>query len=167
MNTIISWALHAIPPSAAIAVASISLVGCADSDRNPLAVSDWCWLHYRLAPMGALADDAGPTSIADAAIWGTWLGSTADAPVDRRSPHSTQRRLIDRFIESGAWSRSDREAYQASAHAEPTPATTCETVGARIPVADDGSLPADWEERFLDPNDPAHSELADSAGLER
>jgi len=153
--------------STAIAVAAISLVGCADSARDPLAVSDWCWLHYRLAPPGALADDAGPTSIADAAIWDTWLGSTVDAPVDRRSPHSIQRQLIDGLLESGAWSSSDRDAYQASAHSEPTPATTCETVGARIPVADDGSLPAEWQERFLDPNDPAHSVLAGSAGLEQ
>lgn len=152
---------------AAITVTCVALVGCADSAREPIAVSDWCWLHHRLAPPGALADDVGPTSVAEAAVWDTWLGPTADAPVVRQGPHDEQRRLVEGFIESGGWSISDREHYRTSAHAEPTPATICETVGARIAIADDGSLPPGWDERFLDPNDPAHSGLASDAASGR
>lgn len=138
----------------------VALVACTNAAGDPMTVSDWCWRHHRLAPPGALAVDAGPDSTADAAIWDTWLGSSADAPLDRHGAHHEQRRLIDRFIDSGGWNDGEREQYTATAGAEPTTATTCETVGARIAVDDDGTLPNDWNERFLDPNDPAFSRLA-------
>lgn len=150
-----------------IAVIAGYVSGYTRSAPEPLAVSDWCWLHYRFAPPGALADDTGPHSITDAALWDKWLGSTVDAPPDRHDAHAAQRRLIDDFIESGNWSSAARQSYRASAQTEPTPATICETVGARIAVGNDGSVPSGWDERFLDPNDPAHSELATSAGVDR
>lgn len=150
----------------AVTVTCVVLVGCANPARAPIEVSDWCWLHYRLAPPGALAFDAGPDSTAEAAVWDTWLGSTANAPANRHDTHHAQRQLIDRFIESGGWSDGERARYRATAQTEPTPATICETVGARIAVTDDGFVPDGWDERFVDPNDPAYSALA-VAGLDR
>lgn len=150
----------------AVALTWLVLVGCANPAREPITVSDWCWLHYRLAPPGALASDVGPESTAEAAVWSTWLGPTTDAPVDRHDAHSDQRRLIDRFNESGGWSDDERQRYRTTAQTEPTPATICETVGARIAVTDDGSVRGGWDARFLDPDDPAYSTLA-VASLDR
>lgn len=148
---------------AALAVTCAVTIACADASPDRLTVNDWCWHHYRFAPRGALATDAGPESGADATHWKAWLGSDADAPADRNNAHREQRRLIDDFAKSGTWSDTKRTTYRAASQSEPTPDTVCETVGARIVVAADGSLPSDWGVRFLDPNDPAYSALAADA----
>ena len=150
------------PPGLALtATAALALLAaCSPAREAPLTIADWCWLHYRLAPAGVLGADAGPSSAVDAHAWIVWLEATADAPPDRRSAHQRQQQLVDEFATDGAWDDADRSAYVAAAHADPTPATVCETVGARIVANDDGTLPPHWERRFLDSNDPAHSELA-------
>lgn len=163
--------IHPMRRGAAIvamgAITCAVIGACSDPAPNRLGVSDWCWLHYRLAPPGALAADPGPESIGEARSWATWLGSSSDAPVDRQDAHRTQRRSIDDFLEDGSWTNTARDSYRVSAQAEPTPDTICETAGARIVVADDGSLPTGWDERFLDPDDPAFSDLAATGDLGR
>jgi hypothetical protein len=151
-----------MPPGLALtATAAVALLtACSPAPDAPLSVTDWCWLHYGLAPAGALDTDAGPASHIDADDWIVWLGATADAPPDRRSAHRRQQQLVDQFASDGTWDDADRAAYRAAAHADPTPATVCETVGARIVANGDGTLPSHWQRRFLDPGDPAHSELA-------
>ena len=141
-------------------MAAALLTACSPADEAPLTIADWCWLHYGLAPAGALDTDVGPSSTADADDWIVWLEATADAPSDRRSAHRRQQQLVDQFATDGTWDDTDRAAYVSAAHADPTPATVCETVGARIVANDDEALPAQWERRFLDPDDPAHSVLA-------
>ncbi|MEP4649660.1 MAG: hypothetical protein ABJ314_05730, partial [Ilumatobacter sp.] len=111
--------------------------------------------------------DPGPESADEAVAWDRWLGSDADVPSDRVDVHREQRRLIDVMVRSGTWSRTERASYLATSRSDPTPDTVCETVGARVVVAHDGSLPADWQIRFLDPADPAHSELAVDANTAR
>lgn len=138
-----------------------TLAACSTAPQAPLGVSDWCWLHYRLAPRDALGTDAGPPSAEAAREWVDWLDATADAPGDRRPAHDRMRELVGRFASTGWWSDADRTRYVAEAHAEPTAATVCETVGARMDVdPGDGGLPADWEQRFLDPRNPAYSDIA-------
>lgn len=143
-----------------------SVIGaCTGLATDRLTVSDWCWLHYRLAPPGALAFDPGPESAEAATDWGIWLGSTADAPQDRSEAHREQHRLIHDYMRSDSWTTAARTRYRAAAQSEPSPDTVCETVGARVTVAADGSLPSDWGVRFLDPDDPAYSTVADNASL--
>lgn len=145
-----------------MAIALIAtLVACSPEPRAPLSVTDWCWLHYRLAPAEALSSDTGPPSKDAAPAWLDWLTATADAPGVRRVVHDRQRQLVEGFASTGSWSDAERAAYITEANTEPTPATVCETVGARIaPDRGDGVLPDDWQLRFLDPDDPAYSELA-------
>jgi hypothetical protein len=140
------------------------LAACSSARQAPLTVADWCWLHYRLAPTDALRGDTGPTSAADADRWAAWLSATADAPSERRTAHRRQQQLVEQFAARDAWTAAERNAYVSVAHAEPTAATVCETIGARIVPDDDGSLPSQWELRFRDPDDPAHSVLAERTG---
>ena len=145
-----------------IATATMAtLAACSPASNPPLEVTDWCWLHYGLAPTDALGSDAGPPSADVAHEWVDWLAATTDAPGDRRPAHDRMRELVDRLVSTGSWSDADRARYVAEAHAEPTAATVCETVGARIVTdLDDGRLPEDWELRFLDPLNPAYSKVA-------
>jgi hypothetical protein len=148
-----------------VAAATLALLAACSSARHaPLTVADWCWLHYRFAPADALRGDTGPTTVADADRWITWLSATADAPPERRPTHRRQQELVERFATSGDWTAAERADYVSAAHAEPTAATVCETVGARIVPDDDGSLPSQWELRFRDRDDPAHSVLAEQTG---
>ena len=141
-----------------------TIAACSPTSEAPLGVSDWCWLHYRLAPTDALGADAGPPSANRVPEWVTWLDATADAPGDRRPAHDRMRELVGRFATTGSWSDVDRASYIVEAHTEPTAATVCETVGARIlPERDGGRLPANWELRFLDSRDPAYSAIASRA----
>ena len=79
-------------------------------------------------------------------------------------PTAASSELVEQFATSGNWTAAERADYLSAAHAEPTAATVCETVGARIVPDDDGSLPSQWELRFRDPDDPAHSVLAEQTG---
>ncbi len=157
-------ALHRATLTLAAATILAPLAACSSARQAPRTVADWCWLHYRLAPAEALAGDSGPTSVGDADRWTVWLSATADAPPDRRTAHHRQQQLVERFAAGGTWSAAERAAYVSAAHAEPTAATVCETVGARIVPDDDGSLPPQWEQRFRDADDPAHSVLAEQTG---
>ena len=152
--------LRAAGALAGVAALAVPLAGCAKPPAATPTTADWCWNHYRSAPTGALVADDGPGVARDAAAWDTWLGRTDDAPPERRAAHRVQRELIDRLIETGTWDASERARYAIAASTDPTPSTVCETVGARIHVDADGGLPSGWQERFLDPDDIAHSVTA-------
>ncbi len=165
--------IRTILRASALAAACGVVVACSGAAPDRFTVSDWCWHHYRFAPPGALASDPGPESADEAVVWGLWLGSNADVPSNRVDAHREQRHLIDIVVRSGTWSGAERTGYRAASLSDPTPDTVCETVGARIVVADDGSLPDDWQMRFLDADDPAHSAravdayTAEQIGLDR
>lgn len=142
--------------------AVLLLAACAPATVAP-SISDWCWMHFGLAPTGALIADDGPPFPTDAPAWIAWLDATTPAPPERAAAHHLQLELVEGFASAGAWTSAEREQYRAAALADPTPATTCETVGARIIPRPDGALPADWQQRFLDPANPASSALATRA----
>lgn len=129
-------------------------------DQPTTVGPDWCWHHYAAAPAGALLSDLGPAELDDVDEWTVWLEASVDAPIERRRAHAEQLHLVDRLREFGEWTAEERERYRATAASDPTPATVCETVGARIIPAPDGSLPEGWDERFTDPHDPAFSRAA-------
>lgn len=140
----------------------VLVAGCAASDDSSTSAADWCWRYYDLAPSEALASDLGPPSADSADAWLTWLTATVDAPAARRSMQREQLRLVNVLDEAGRWSSLQRERYRRASTADPTPATVCETLGARIIPEPDGSLPEGWMDRFVDPDDPAFSSAARS-----
>lgn len=142
--------------------AVVLVAGCTSSDDSSASAADWCWRYYDLAPTGVLATDLGPPSADSADAWLTWLRATADAPAARRSVQREQLQLVSELDEAGRWSPLQRERYRRASTADPTPATVCETLGARIIPEPDGSLPEDWMDRFVDPHDPAFSPAARS-----
>lgn len=146
----------------AITVAALTVVsvGCTASPVAPASVADWCWLHLRLAPPGALVADNGPSTRNEAAAWITWLDATTPAPGARDHAQRRQLELIERFAAHGAWTPDEQQRYVAAAVADPSPSTTCESVGARVIPHPDGTLATHWEERFVDPEDPAFSQRA-------
>lgn len=150
--------------SVACIVACIVAFGaCASPPSTGTPVADWCWRHLALAPPGALIADDGPADARDAPRWDVWLGQLDDAPPERHDAHRTQRELIDALIDHGSWSDESRERYRRAANSGPTPSTLCETVGARVIINEDGSLPTGWQRRFLDSQNPAFSDAAAGA----
>ena len=136
------------------------LAGCASPPDTSTALADWCWTHYNFAPSSALALDDGPDTHEDAVRWSLWLEAGSPAPDSRDDAHSRQLELVQRFRAEGEWSEHERDEYVDAALSDPTPATVCETAGARIIPAPDGALPEAWERRFVDPADPARSNAA-------
>ncbi len=128
---------------------------------------DWCWQHYALAPASALVTDHGPPSADAADEWLTWLAATVDAPAARRHAHAAQLELVEELRSAGAWTATEARRYREAAASDPTPATVCETFGARIIPEPDGSLPPRWADRFTDAQNAAFSQLAGSEGEAR
>lgn len=141
----------------AVLVASCAVPAEPDSDTG---TTDWCWRYYALAPAGALISDLGPPSADAVDEWLTWLHATLDAPTDRRRAQSEQLHLVDRIHTSQPWTSAERDSYRRASISDPTPATLCETRGARTIPHHDGTLPDGWTDRFVDPDDPAFSQAA-------
>jgi hypothetical protein len=150
-----------------LAVAVPFATGCSEPPSNALTGTDWCWLHYNSAPPGALTVDDGPDGAITGALWREWLRTTSDTPHARHDAHRIQRDLVERFVETESWTDDERNRYRAAASEDPTPDTVCETFGARVIARLDGTLPPGWDDRFLDPANPAFSELASANRSDR
>lgn len=150
---------HILQTAITVAATAAMATACAPTTVAP-NVTDWCWLHFGLAPPGALVTDDGPPSLDEASLWIVWLDVTSPAPSERAAAHDRQLELAEQFASIGSWTPTDRDEYRDAALTDPTPATICETSGARIIPRSDGALDLDWDQRFLDPANPAFSMLA-------